>query len=181
MPTTGGTTGEPMLAAECKVAADCVVIDNCCECSAKAKDAEVAACEGNCLQSTCSAELREGIGATCRSGRCVFAEVVCDGAVTCNEIQPTCPMGTQISVKDSCWGPCVEPRYCSGNGCPLEGGCGEGWTCVSHQASGLQCVPIPNECGGMADCDCFAPYMSEFCPAACSDDGMGALLCEDGG
>ncbi len=180
MPTSGGTTAEPAPTAECAVAGDCVLVDNCCECSAKPADAEVAACEGNCLQSTCDAELRGGIGVTCRSGRCVFAEVVCDGAVTCDQIVPSCPKGTTVSVKDECWGPCVESRFCSGNSCPLDG-CGDGWTCVQHQASNPQCVPIPLECEGTASCDCAAPYFAEFCPASCSDNGMGELLCQDGG
>jgi len=178
-PTTG-TTGAPMLTAECEAPTDCVLIDNCCECSAKPKDAEVGACEGNCLQPSCAAELRDGLGVTCRSGRCVFAEVVCDGAVTCDDPLPACPEGTKPAVQDECWGPCVEPRYCISGGCPLDG-CGEGWMCVAHQASGLQCVPVPLECGDLATCACAAPYADEFCPATCSDDGMGNLLCEDGG
>ena len=180
MPTSSGTTEGPAPTAECKVATDCVLVDNCCECSAKPADAEVAACDGNCLQSTCDAELRSGIGVACRSGRCVFAEVVCDGSVTCDTVRPTCPEGTTVSVKDECWGPCMESRYCSGGGCPLDG-CGEGWMCVAHQASGLQCVPVPLECEGAASCDCAAPYLSEFCPASCVDDGAGNLTCQDGG
>ncbi|MBK7824805.1 hypothetical protein [Nannocystis sp.] len=178
-PTTG-TTGGPALVAECEVAADCVLVNNCCECSAKPADAEVAPCEGMCLQSTCDAQLRDGIGVACRMGRCVFAEVECEGAVTCDTLLPDCPKGTTVSVKDECWGPCVESRYCIGRGCPLDG-CGDGWTCVEHQASGTQCVPVPLECGGVASCDCAAPYMDEFCPAACVDDGMGKLSCQDGG
>jgi len=178
-PTTG-TTGEPVPTAECSAPSDCVLINNCCECSAKPGDAEVAACEGNCLQSTCDAELRSGIGVTCLSGRCVFAEVVCDGAVTCSDPLPACPEGTKPAVEDECWGPCVEPRHCLAGGCPIDG-CGEGWTCVASQASGLRCVPVPIECGDLATCECVAPYLEEFCPASCSDDGMGKLTCEDGG
>jgi hypothetical protein len=175
------TTEAPPTAAECTQDSDCVLINNCCECDAKPVDAPVAPCEGNCLQPTCEAMSLFGVRVACRSGVCEFANVPCsEGPVTCDEAMPSCPPGTRGSVEDGCWGPCVHPRYCADEGCPPEG-CGDGWTCVEHQATGSGCVVVPLECAGTASCACVSPYLDEFCAASCIDDGMGALLCQDGG
>ncbi len=181
--TTGdsATTDAPQLMAECRIDADCTLINNCCECSVKAPGEPVAPCDlPNCLQSACAAESLEGVVPACRSGVCEWANVQCsDEPPPCNPQPPSCPPGTVASVKDDCFGPCLPPRYCEGTPCPADG-CGEGWTCVESQASQSRCVPIALECGGAPTCECMAPYFAEFCPASCVASGQG-LLCQDGG
>lgn len=177
--TSEPTTGEPTTA-ECKQDSDCMIVDNCCECSSRPVGAVVPECPGECLQSTCDAQLLTGVTAACRSGVCEFANVTCsDGPPTCDTAKPACPPDTQTSLVGDCWGPCVPARYCEGLAC-AGSSCGDGWMCVESQAGGSVCAPIPYECAGTPTCDCAGPYLSEFCAGACSDGG-GALLCMDGG
>lgn len=173
------TTGAPQTA-ECQQDSDCMIVDNCCECSARPVGAEIAPCPGECLQSTCDAKLLSGVTAACRSGVCEFANVPCSaGPPACATPKPSCPPDTQTSVVGDCWGPCVPSRYCEGAACTA-GSCGDGWMCVEHQATASACAPIPHECAGTPDCTCAAPYLDEFCPGACAESG-GGLLCMDGG
>lgn len=175
-----GTTEAPPSAAECAQDSDCTLINSCCRCDAAPVDVPVPPCEENCLQPSCDAMGLRDVRVACRSGVCEFAEVDCGpGPIACEEAMPTCPAGTVNSVQDSCWGPCVHPRYCAETACPAEG-CGAGWTCVAHQASDSRCVVVPLECAGTPGCACASAYMSEFCAGACTDDGMGALSCQDG-
>lgn len=174
-PTTGAPAGP-----ECQQDGDCVLVNNCCECDAKPVDAEVAACEGNCLQSTCEARSLGGVTAACRSGVCEFANVQCMGVqVDCDQPEPSCPEGTTISVIAGCWGPCVPPRYCDGAACSGTS-CGDGWMCVDSQSGASTCAVTPRECGGEPTCDCASPYLDEFCSGGCFED-TGGLVCEDGG
>lgn len=181
--STGGatepTTGGPPTA-ECQQDSDCTIVNNCCECSTRPVDAEIPACEGNCRQSTCDALQLVGVAAACRSGVCEFANVQCsEGPPACDAVKPSCPPDTRTSIVDGCWGPCVPARYCEGLGCTGTS-CGDGWTCVEHQATGSACAPIPRECGGTPTCACVGPYLDEFCAGGCADAG-GGLLCQDGG
>ena len=98
--------------------------------------------------------------------------------MTCDEAMPSCPEGTRVSVQGSCWGPCMPPRYCADEPCPADG-CGDGWTCVEHQAGASDCVVVPFECGGTLACECAAPFIDEICVGACVDE-MGPVSCQDG-
>jgi hypothetical protein len=179
-PTTGATGGPVPSGPECEEDADCVIVNNCCQCDPKPADAEVEPCEGSCLQPTCEALGLAGARAACRSGICEFASMTCgDGPVACDQQKPTCVEGTVNTVVDACWGPCLHPRYCEGGGC-TPGSCGDGWTCVGHQSGASTCALLPAACAGAATCECLAPYFDEYCPGACSDV-EGGVLCEDGG
>ncbi len=176
-----GTTDPPPIAPECVEDSDCTLINDCCRCEAVAVGAEVFPCEGNCLQPTCDALSLRDVQVACRSGVCEFAEVRCaDASITCDEAMPDCPEGTENSIVGGCWGPCVPPRYCAEAPCPADG-CGPGWACVQHQATQAKCEVVPFACAGVLGCECATPYLNEFCPGGCSDDGLGALLCQDGG
>jgi hypothetical protein len=185
-PTSGASSGseggsETPTKAECVVDSDCVLINNCCQCNPAPIGAEVQPCEEACLQSTCDALGLFDVQVACRSGVCEFAEVSCaDDPITCDEAMPSCGPEAENSVVDGCWGPCVAPRYCAEQACPADG-CGPGWACVEHQAGPARCEVVPFECAGVLGCDCAAPFLAEFCAGGCSDDGLGALLCEDGG
>jgi hypothetical protein len=177
--STGPTTGAVPTGPECQQDSDCTLVNNCCECDPKPKGAEVAPCEGNCLQSTCEALLIGNIEVACRSGICEFATVACnDGPVGCGAEKPTCPEDKAVAVVADCWA-CVHPRYCAGNLCTA-GSCGDGWTCIFSQSGVSRCAPIPHECQGTPTCACFAPYFDESCGGPCSDAPDGPL-CEDGG
>jgi len=169
--------------AECVLDSDCMLVDNCCECDSKPLDAVVTPCDGNCLQSTCDAEGLSGVKVACRLGVCEFAAVNCGvGPVGCNEIMPSCPPGTQNSVQEDCWGPCMLPRYCLIAESCIGKDCGEGWVCVWHNAGGGECVRVPLECGAVPTCTCMAPYAKEFCPVVpCVDGEMGQPICQDDG
>jgi hypothetical protein len=178
--TTEPTTGEPT-AAECQQDSDCMLVNNCCECSARPVTEEVPPCEGNCLQPTCDALSLGGITVACRSGVCEFANVQCtEQPPACGMPQPTCPQDTNVSVVGDCWGPCVPSRYCEGGPCITDAACGDGWMCVPGQSGSSTCAPIPFECGGAPTCACVAPYLGEFCGGSCADQTDG-ILCEDGG
>lgn len=181
---TTGTTAEPTTggppAAECQQDSDCVLINNCCECSARPASEEVPPCDGNCLQPTCDAQSLGGITVACRSGLCEFANVQCtETPPACGSPQPSCPPDTNVSVVGDCWGPCVPSRYCEGAPC-TDASCGEGWMCVPGQSGASTCAPIPRECAGTPGCACVAPYLDEFCPTACAEDEDG-IVCQDGG
>lgn len=165
--------------AQCAQDSDCMLVNDCCSCGAVPVGTKLPTCEGNCLQATCDALGLGGVEVACRSGVCEFKDVTCgEGLVACDQKMPTCPEGTRVSVKDSCWGPCMQPRYCADEPCPA-GGCGAGWTCVEHEAGPSKCVVVPFECGGTLTCDCAAPFIDEVCLGACKDE-MGAVVCQDG-
>ncbi|MFZ6184685.1 hypothetical protein [Nannocystis pusilla] len=179
-PTSTSTSGPAPSGPECQEDADCVLINNCCECDPKPATAEVAACEGNCLQPTCDALSLWGAQAACRSGICEFAGMTCsDGPVACDQAMPQCPAGTVNTVQDDCWAGCMHPRYCEGGGC-TPGSCGDGWTCVSHQSGASTCALLPAACAGEPTCACLQPYFAEFCPGSCGDV-EGGVQCQDGG
>ena len=178
--TGDATTDAPPLVPECRQDSDCFIVNNCCQCTANSQTDVVKDCPGNCLVDTCTGDNLDGVVAACRSGVCEFANVPCsEGPVACDEAMPNCGPDRESTVIDGCWGPCMLPRYCEGAPCP-PGGCGPGWTCIEHQATGSACVVVPFECAGVPTCECMAPYMDEFCPASCSE-GADGLLCNDGG
>ncbi len=177
--TTAGTTGGA--AAECVVDSDCQRIANCCECSSIPAGEEPAECEDDCLVDSCTAEGLEALEAACRSGICEFGSTIeCGGPVSCDSLPPECEGDEVPSIVDECWGPCVPYHYCSDTSACTPG-CGEAWVCVESQSGAAGgCMPLAEECGGTASCECVAPYWGEVCESACSGDSSG-LLCNDGG
>lgn len=172
--STESGTGDP--SGPCVEPTDCQIVDNCCECTAIAADAEAPVCEKTCLQSACAALGIVPI-ARCELGMCELGEASCDPSfVTCEQEPPVCPEGALpgVNPQTSCWtGECVPQEFCDvvAGGCDA---CEEGEVCVENVAQMVSsmCVPIPPDCNGTATCEC----MGEVCPEpfdVCADDGDG--------
>lgn len=166
--TTGGTT-EP----ECVMDEDCMLVDDCCSCTAIPVGDEAPECDIEaCLVSTCTS-LGLGMPAVqCNFGTCEVEEVSCDPTtVVCKDEVPTCPKGQAPRVVEGCWDEtCVPVEYCDVvPGCES---CGDDEACIESVAfqSTLTCVPVPAACDGVPSCDCLGE--------ACED---GFDLCADAG
>jgi hypothetical protein len=165
---TGGTTAS---SAECDADDDCQLVDNCCSCAADPKDVKSPACNMVCLQSACSARGLQGTSARCVAKRCVL-DLSCNAAeVTCKAAQPTCGSGQVPSVKEGCWGPCVDPTECREVGdCKA---CQAGSTCVTQSLMRptTHCVHVSASCEASPSCEC-----ADACSQACTDED-GAVDC----
>lgn len=176
-PTGGdtGTTGaDPGMA--CEVDADCVVVNDCCSCTAAHAEDMIDACPVKCDQTACDAAGLAGIEAQCVFGSCELVPVPCnDAGVFCDDPQPDCPDGTLPSVTEdgNCWtGNCVPAEAC--DVVPDCTWCSDADTCV-QTATQLgffyACWPTNLECAAGPSCDC----MGEVCtdPFICSDPAAG--------
>jgi hypothetical protein len=89
-------------------------------------------------------------------GRCRF-DVDCDPThVSCLATTPSCPAGQLPSVREGCWGPCIEVLDCNQiTGC---GDCPEASVCVIFQAqvASYSCVTPQTGCARGSYCDCLA-------------------------
>jgi hypothetical protein len=176
--TTGGELG-------CASDAECVLVNDCCHCTAAPLDA-IPDCDlPECFALVCDSTLGQiQPTAECRVGTCQLGQVSCDlSQIQCDIPEPpACEGGLVRAVVGACYGPCVQPSLCEG--LPFECDattCGPGYACMTTQSGApSQCVPLPPECGGVPGCDCIAPYLDEVCNGSCGELG-GTLLCEDGG
>ena len=177
-PTGGNELG-------CASDAECVVVNDCCHCTAAPLDA-IPDCDlPECFALVCDSTLGSiQPTAECRVGTCQLGQVSCDlNQVQCDIPEPpACEGGTVRAVVGGCYGPCVQPSMCEA--LPFEcdaATCGNGYACMTTQSGApSQCVPLPPECGGVASCECISPYLDEVCNSSCGDNG-GTLICEDGG
>lgn len=181
--STDTTTGGGELG--CASDAECVLVNDCCHCTAAPLDA-IPDCDlPECFALVCDSTLGQiQPTAECRVGTCQLGQVSCDlNQVQCDIPEPpACEGGLVRAVVGACYGPCVPPSMCEG--LPFEcdaATCGDGYACMTTQSGApSQCVPLPPECGGVASCECISPYLDEVCNASCGDNG-GTLICEDGG
>jgi hypothetical protein len=105
----GGGSGTE---AECEIADDCAVLNDCCTCAALPAKNLPGECEKLCIQSACAARGLESVTAVCSDKRCVF-DLSCDSSlVTCKLAKPSCDAGMIPSVIEPCWGPCIAPDEC---------------------------------------------------------------------
>lgn len=181
--STDTTTGGGELG--CASDAECVLVNDCCHCTAAPLDA-IPDCDlPECFALVCDSTLGQiQPTAECRVGTCQLGQVSCDlNQVQCDIPEPpACEGGLVRAVVGACYGPCVPPSMCEG--LPFEcdaATCGDGYACMTTQSGApSQCVPLPPECGGVASCECISPYLDEVCNSSCGDNG-GTLICEDGG
>ena len=179
--TTTGTGGE----AECSAADQCMLVNDCCQCSAAPVGEEQPPCEQNCLQPSCDGLLGAGVAAAdCRLGQCVLAPLSCNtNEVLCDILEPPpCEGGLVRSVVDGCYGSCVSPTLCATLPFACDAStCGAGWFCVQSQSGAPSlCAPLPAGCGDSPSCGCVGGFFAEVCNGGCSEASFG-LLCEDGG
>jgi hypothetical protein len=174
---TSGTETGPGPGDACVTEADCVVVDDCCNCLAIPADEEPPECDiMACLQSTCMAMSVPPI-AVCELGHCELAPVPCNPSnVFCESLPPDCPDGTLPGVNPdaNCWaGTCVPAEAC--DVVPACSDCPEDEACVAYETLGgpqYHCYPVPAACDGTPSCACMAEAcMDEF--DTCNDMGMG--------
>jgi hypothetical protein len=166
-PGGGGAAGSTTTSgAECEVAEDCMLIDDCCSCSAAPKSDEITACGAVCIQSACSARGVPGVTAKCVAKRCVL-DLSCNALeVTCKAAQPSCGSGQVPSVVEGCWGPCIHATECREVAdCNA---CGAGSSCVTQSLMmpSVHCVSVSAACEAAPSCECV-----DACSQACSDEG----------
>ena len=155
----------------CESDADCVLVEDCCSCTAVHVDDDVAECDIDCKASVCETSGIPMHPVECRFGTCQLADVDCNqDLVLCDLPTPKCPDGQLPSVEDDCFtGNCVPVEAC--NTVPDCSWCGPGETCVGTATQiGLfsSCEPIDPSCDGMPTCAC----MGEVCtnPFMCGED-----------
>lgn len=181
--TDSETTGDGDNA--CASAADCALVNDCCNCAAVPVGEQPSCEDMTCLQPSCEAQFGGFVPeATCTFGTCQLSALSCDiGQVTCKIAPPpACEGGSVRSVIDDCYGPCVPAEMCEELPFDCDATtCGDGFACLTSQSgSTSKCVPLPDDCGGVASCECVGPWIGEACNGACDDSG-GVFLCQDGG
>jgi hypothetical protein len=153
-----------------------MLASDCCACRAEPKGKPVDSCPAICTVDVCRANEIQQHEVACVHGRCVLARSCETTRAACLGDPPACPPGTVLSVRDSCWGPCLLPTECSAvNDC---GACGAGSVCVRNSDfSGVRttCVTPAADCRAGNYCGCLAA-----CPVACGENDAG-VLCFCGG
>lgn len=194
--TTGGSTAADDSADtgsglppgdNCRVAADCVLDDDCCHCSVyqdMLPDPHGCAVK-DCPQTACADNGIPDPTPLCLEGNCLLPKVPCDPAtVSCDEAPPDCP-GQAPQIVDGCYtqaciplGSCEEVAYFSCDEC------GTGETCVRFSScagdsctSSIACLPDPGAAvincatAGEQLCGFFGPGY------ACFDEPAGPYCC----
>lgn len=172
----GEDTGGVLPGSVCESDADCVVVDDCCACTAAHVDERPAACAETCDTTQCGAAGIDRPAAECVFGHCQLAKVACNGTyLSCDALPPDCPDGTLPSVDEDadCWtGACVPAEAC--DVVPGCSDCDAGEVCVqtaTQIGAFYSCWPVDPACGGAPSCGC----MGEVCtsPFVCGDGGLG--------
>ena len=162
--------------AECRTAADCVLVSDCCACRAEPKGAQVASCLATCAVDACAANEIQANEVTCAFDCCVLTRSCDTTRVTCLADPAECPPGTIHSVRDACWGPCLPPTEC--RRVAACSSCGAGSVCVRQDVTGgvdIGCVTPAPDCRAGNYCGCL-----EACPGACKEADAG-VSCICGG
>lgn len=172
--TTGGTN------TVCESAADCMLLDDCCDCDGVPVGVDPSVCDAECKQSKCS-EL--GITkAVCRLGVCQTERLSCDASkVACDSLPPPCPAGTLPETTPACWsGKCVPAKNCdvvdSCDQCP------DGRACVQNVGfapePGVVCEPVAPSCDPGMPCACIGDQVCLDPFTFCTDQPGGDIHCE---
>jgi hypothetical protein len=158
---------------------DCIVVEDCCNCTV-ASASDPPTCDiVECRQSKCG-ELGFTPTAQCELGSCEPVPVPCDpGVVMCDSLPPNCNDGSfpGVDPEASCWtGDCVPADAC--DVVPGCADCPEGEACVQYSTQLgplFHCSPIPEDCDGTPSCGC----MSEVCvsPFDACGDGPDGVSC----
>lgn len=177
------TTGEPPPSMMCEMADQCVLVDDCCQCTALHVDDPPPACDVDCKVTMCASLGIADIGVVCEEGMCGLEARDCSGMVACDSLPPACPDGTLPEVGpggNSCWtGACIPVEACD----PVPGceHCGEDEACVetiAQQGVTYSCRALPDECRGTATCECMPPDTCQAPFDACADaDGVVQCSC----
>jgi hypothetical protein len=172
-----GDTGAP--GSSCIEDADCVVVDNCCDCRAISTQDEAPPCNVGCAETACTLAGVEP-AVQCEFGTCQLQEVNCNQLqVFCDAPPPACDDGFLPGVDDKgCWtNACVPVDAC--DVVPSCEVCPEGQVCIELVAKGpggFICSPVDPQCDGMPSCAC----MDGVCPDPFSGcfDGPEGMRCE---
>jgi hypothetical protein len=181
--TIGGTTGEAPTNT-CELPDECMLINDCCQCTAAHIDDEIPECAMKCIQPMCDALGIADIGVVCEDGECRLEAYDCSGIVACDSLPPDCAEGTLPEVGNGggggCWtGLCIPVEACDPvpgcEFCDAEDACVETTT---QQGTTYSCRPLPEACDGVATCECMPP---DTCVApfdTCADaDGLVQCSC----
>ncbi len=175
--TTGG--GAEMV---CVAEEDCLLINDCCACTAVHVEQDVRECDLECEMTMCDALGIPDIGLVCAEGRCELEPRNCsDAFITCDGIPPRCPEGTlpEITPEGDCWtGACIPIEAC--DGVPSCEFCAEGEVCVNDEAglgTFVHCEPLPDACEGEADCDCAGELCVEPFDTCAAAEGVLQCSC----
>lgn len=176
--TEGSTTGETPPAMMCEMADQCVLVDDCCQCTAVHVDDPLPECDVmECDVTTCAALGIPDIEVECVDGYCGLERRNCSGVVACDSLPPECPEGTlpEVGPGGACWsGACIPVEACD----PVPGceTCGADQACVettTQQATTYSCRALPDECGGVATCECMPADTCAAPTDTCADmDGL---------
>jgi len=163
----------------CENPMQCVLVDDCCECAAYHIDDTVPECPMDCEQPMCSALGIPDIGVVCEAGMCELEKRDCSGLVVCDSLPPDCVDGTLPEVGNGggggCWtGACIPLEACDPvPGCEY---CVATEACVATetmQATTVSCLPLPEDCMGLATCECMPPDTCAMPFDTCADaDGQ---------
>jgi hypothetical protein len=175
----GGTaTGIGDAEPECETAAECELVNSCCDCLGKPIDEGYDCPLQECFATQCSFYNPMPIEAECRVGRCV-TNVDCDHTqVFCLSEPPACPDGFTPTVVNGCWGGCLPATECAQVGhC---GQCAPGQACVAEATQVgpiYHCVDVPESCDGDTSCACLGESVCVGVFNLCSDAAAGHLEC----
>jgi hypothetical protein len=177
---TDGTTGEPPPTMMCEMADQCVLIDDCCQCTAVHVDDPLPACAIDCDVPLCTTLGIPDIAVECVDGYCGLERRNCSGLVACDAAPPPCPAGTlpEVGPGNACWsGACIPVAACD----PVPGcdACGEDQACVettTPQGTTYSCRVLPEACGGVATCACMPDDTCAPPAGDCTDVG-GLIQC----
>lgn len=165
----------------CEAPEECVLVNDCCECSAAHVDELPPECAIDCKVPVCDALGIPDIGLVCADGTCELEPRNCaPGLVVCDSVPPRCPADTlpEVTEDGTCWtGACIPVAAC--DGVPSCDFCEDDEVCVqtaTQLGSTYACQAIPEACGGVATCACLPPETCEE-PYDTCDDGDGSIVC----
>lgn len=168
-----GDTGEPPPGYDqtCATDRDCKIINDCCSCDAVNVDEE-STCGGmECLAPVCGAAEPDAV---CEAGMCTIEWDCNEAFVTCDVLPPECPDGLLPAIVDGCYtNQCVAAEEC--NVVPDCSWCLRDQACVATESQlgpFYSCVPMPEDCGGVATCECL--------PDACNPELELCMTTDDG-
>jgi len=170
--TAGASNGGSTSMLECKTAADCNLVGDCCGCHAIAVG-QTSGCMKGCLDTNTCAAFNPLPTAQCIHGRCTL-DRSCDdasGTIACEMATPQCGAGKLPSLNSSasCWdGNCIDVMDCRAvrscadcdtatQICVVD----NGFRAVYH------CVDVTRSCNLASRCACFSELCAGMSP--CND------------
>jgi hypothetical protein len=129
--------------ATCHSDDDCLLVSDCCACTAIPRGEKPATCDPKrvCVTTLCAQY--QGIDhARCSAGRCVLGFDCDTTSIACKRLAPLCPLGQVPQVVGPpggrCYGECVDARQCLA--VPACSSCRPTDLCVGAAAAGLHCL-----------------------------------------